>query len=175
MIQLNELLLEEIRYEGDNTRKMLKAIPDGQFSWKPHERSSALSKLASHVAELPQFVGKILAVDEMDMATDALDRRICETSEELLSYYGEKLAGALEAIKVATNEQLMQQWLFRRGEHVILKGSRYNAIRSFMLNHNIHHRGQLSVYLRLLDVPVPGIYGPSADDHIARQKAANAS
>lgn len=174
MIQLNELLLEEIEREGNSTRRILKAVPDGQFSWKPHDKSSTLSKLASHVAELPQFVGKILTVDEMDMATDSLHRRICETSEELLSYYDEKLAGALEAIKTATNEQLMQQWLFRRGEHVILKGTRYNAIRSFMLNHHIHHRGQLSVYLRLLDVPVPGIYGPSADDIIARQQAAKA-
>lgn len=175
MIQLNELLLAELKKESANTRKILQAVPDEHLGWKPHEKSFTLSRMASHVAEMPRWFNWILDSNELDMAATPLERFNCTSTSELLAFFDEKLSEAEAAISNATNEQLEQNWTFRRGEHIIVSSSRYDAVRSWMMNHQIHHRGQLSVYLRLLDVHVPGMYGPSADDVIARQKAEEAA
>lgn len=113
----------------------------------------------------------ILDTDELDMMATPFERKVCETHAELMEFFEAKKQKGIAALENATNEQLMQEWTFRAGAHIVFKGTRYQAIRSFMFNHQIHHRGQLSVYLRLLDIPIPGMYGPSADDRIRMQVA----
>jgi uncharacterized damage-inducible protein DinB len=168
MIQLNEMLIAELDKEAASTRKILGAVPDGQYDYKPHEKSMPLGRLATHVAELPVWASRVLGED-YDMLANPLPRPVMENTESLLAFFEERLNASKEALKNTNNEQLQQEWTLRRGEHIVAKGSRYDVMRSFMMNHQVHHRGQLSVYLRLLDVPVPGMYGPSADDILARQ------
>jgi uncharacterized damage-inducible protein DinB len=170
MIQLNELLLTELDKEAVSTRKILAAVPTEHLDYKPHEKSMTLGRLATHVAELPLWANRALTGAEYDMVANIPPTRtVKDNAEELLSYFEEKLAEAKSILQNTTNEALQEGWTLRRGEHIISKATRYETIRSFMMNHQVHHRGQLSVYLRLLDVPVPGMYGPSADDILARQ------
>lgn len=173
-MNLNELLIKELKQESENTRKILQCVPEEQIGWKPHEKSFTLGRLATHVAELPHWMLRILNADDFDMQANPYQPHTCQTQEELIAFFDQKLKEGMEALEKAANEQLQEEWIFRRGEHVIFKSTRYEAIRSWMFNHQFHHRGQLSVYLRLLDIPIPGMYGPSADDIIARQKAAAA-
>lgn len=168
-----QLLIDELKTEAANTRKLLERVPDGQNEWRPHEKSSSLDKLASHVAELPMFVAWILEKDGLDILAIPKERKVCTTRAELLEYFEEKVATALAAYENTREETLQQEWVYRAGERVIFKGSRYKAIRNWYNNHMIHHRGQLSVYLRLLDVPIPGLYGPSADDRAAMAAKSN--
>jgi uncharacterized damage-inducible protein DinB len=174
-MKLSELLTKEIQQEAASTRKILKAVADEHFGWKPHEKSMTLGRMATHIAELPHWIIRVMGSDDFDMAAQPYQPVVCENNAQLLQFFEEKLSAALEGLQTADNDALAQQWTFRRGEMVIAQSSRYEAIRSWMMNHQVHHRGQLSVYLRLLDIPVPGMYGPSADDIIARQKAAEAA
>ena len=173
-MSLSELLLNELNKEAESTRKLLAIVPDEHLGWKPHEKSFTLGRMASHTAELPLFLNRILDADEYDMATRTGTPYVCADNTNLLSHFEMRLAEGIPSLEKATDEYLMQQWSLRRGETVIMTSTRYEAIRSWMFNHHIHHRGQLTVYLRLLDVVIPGMYGPSADDIIARQKAAEA-
>ncbi|RYE24116.1 MAG: hypothetical protein EOP51_08380 [Sphingobacteriales bacterium] len=170
-MQLNEMLISELEKEAASTRKILAAVPNGQYEYKPHEKSMPLGRLATHVAELPIWVSRALG-ENYDMQGNPLPRPVMDNTEALLAFFEERLTAAKEALNNVTNEQLQEDWSLTRGEHVISKASRFDTMRSWMLNHQVHHRGQLSVYLRLLDVPVPGMYGPSADDILARQAAA---
>ncbi len=171
-MQLNQLLLAELEREAASTRKLLALVPADQLGWKPHEKSFTIGRLASHVAELPHWVNRALNSDEFDMLANKYAAPVYETNEELAELFESKLAAAKESLASATNEEMEEMWVFRRGDFVISKDTKYNTIRSWMFNHQIHHRGQLTVYLRLLDIPIPGMYGPSADDVIAREKAA---
>lgn len=174
-MKLSELLLKEIQQEAASTRRILQSVPDEHIGWKPHEKSMTLGRLASHVAELPQFINRALEADSYDMATRTGGPIVCESTNALLQFFEERMATAVAVLQDKEDDFLMQTWTFKRGEMILGQSSRYEAIRSWMMNHQIHHRGQLTVYLRLLDIPVPGIYGPSADDMIARQKAAEAA
>lgn len=174
MNELNQLLIAELKKEAESTKKLLACVPTGKLEWRPHEKSMTLGRLASHVAEIPHWVNRPLESDEFDMAAQVLKPANCASTEEILELFETKFNAAVAALENATDEQLSQQWVFRRGEHIINQISRYNAIRFMMGNHQVHHRGQLSVYLRLLDVPIPGMYGPSADDALKMQQAAAA-
>ncbi len=171
-MQLNQLLLAELEKEAVSTRKLLSLIPSDNLGWKPHERSMTIGRLASHVAELPHWVNRALDSNEFDMAANKYAAPSFETNEELVAFFESKLAVAKEALANTTNETLEEMWTFRRGDYVISHDTKYNTVRSWMFNHQIHHRGQLTVYLRMLDIAIPGMYGPSADDIIAREKAA---
>jgi uncharacterized damage-inducible protein DinB len=171
-MSISELLLNELKNEAASTRKILALVPDAHLDWQPHEKSFTLGRMASHVAELPLFLNRILDADEYDIATRTAPPYVCADNADLLNHFETRLAEGMPSLEKATDEHLAQDWVFRRGEIVLFKHSRYAAIRSWMFNHHIHHRGQLSVYLRMLDVAIPGMYGPSADDIIARQKAA---
>ena len=174
MNQLNQLLLAEMKREAEATKKLLACVPTDKLEWRPHEKSMTLGRLASHIAEIPHWVSRPLESDEFDMAAQVLKPANCQSTEEILELFDTKYNAAVAALEKATDEQLAQQWTFRRGEVILNQFSRYNAIRFMMGNHQVHHRGQLSVYLRLLDVAIPGMYGPSADD-AARMQAAAAS
>jgi uncharacterized damage-inducible protein DinB len=173
-MNLNELLLKELQLESQSTRKILALVPGEKHSWKPHEKSMTIGRLATHVAELPQWLNRVLDTNEFDMAANPFQPYTAADNKELLHFFETKLETGIAALSNATDQLLNEEWIFRRGDFIIWKSSKYEAIRSWMFNHMVHHRGQLSVYLRLLDVPIPGMYGPSADDMIARQKAAEA-
>ncbi|MGZ3888512.1 MAG: DinB family protein [Flavisolibacter sp.] len=161
---LNQSFIAELNHEGASTKRILERVPDGKFDWKPHEKSMTLGRLASHVAELPGFLNSILTMDEFDFAKGHYKASHAKTSEELMKVFQEKLNEAVQTLQHTSDEKMQANFTLRSGDHVIATIPRLVAIRSMALNHIIHHRGQLAVYLRLLDVPVPGLYGPSADE-----------
>jgi uncharacterized damage-inducible protein DinB len=154
----------ELQHEAASTRKMLERVPQDKFGWKPHEKSMSLGHLASHVAEILGWLTVTLTTDEMDFATSNYKPFTPGTTGELVEFYEQKLKEGTEALAATSNEELMKHWKLRSGEHLIFDLPRIAVVRSFVFSHLIHHRGQLSVYLRLLDVPIPGMYGPSADE-----------
>jgi uncharacterized damage-inducible protein DinB len=166
-MSLNLLLLTELDRETITTRRILERVPSEHFGWQPHAKSMTLGRLATHIAELPQWLNRVLDADEFDMMAQPLRPLVADDTAALLAFFDERLANGRTALGLTTDEQLQQPWTFRAGERVLSHDSRYHTLRSWMFNHQIHHRGQLSVYLRLLDVPVPGMYGPSADDRAA--------
>lgn len=165
-MSLNKSLIAELKMEAGNTRKMLERVPVNNAEWAPHGKSTKIGRLATHVADTPGWITTILSSGEFNIATDKFGKGIAVASsgEELLAIHDETIAKATESLENATDEDFEKMWTFRAGDHVIFTLPKKVAIRTLALNHFIHHRGQLSVYLRLNDVPVPGMYGPSADE-----------
>jgi uncharacterized damage-inducible protein DinB len=161
---LNQPLIAELKHEAASTKRMLERIPEDKFDWKPHEKSRTLGLLASHVAELPGFLNSILTVDELDFAKGEYKAYKTKTPEELKNLFQERLDEVLQTLQNTSDEKMQETFTLRSGDHVIASVPRMNAVRSMAFSHIVHHRGQLSVYLRLLDIPVPGMYGPSADE-----------
>jgi uncharacterized damage-inducible protein DinB len=161
---MNEPLMMELQHEAESTRKMLERLPKEKLSWKPHEKSMSLGRLAMHLAEIPGWVNATLLADELDFSK--MDYKMTEatSSEEVVKIFDEKLASALDVLKNTEDATMMNMWTMRDGETIYFTMPKIAVLRSFVYSHLIHHRGQMSVYLRLLDVPVPGSYGPSADD-----------
>ena len=157
-------LFIDLDAELASTRRILERVPDGKFDWKPHEKSMSLGRIAGHVAELPAFARSILVDEELDFAKGQYVGVKATTTAELLAEFERTSAGLREAVAAATDESLAGTWALRHGGHVIVSGQRAKLVRTAGLNHIVHHRAQLAVYLRLLDVPVPGLYGPSADE-----------
>ncbi|MBC3541023.1 DinB family protein [Rufibacter sediminis] len=166
-MELNQQLLRQFEQEASNTRKMLEQVPQEHFDFKPHAKSMSLKALAAHIAELPgMFISQVILSDELDFNQQKYVPFAGITHQALMAYFEENYQKAVEALTQADPEELKKTWTMRKGEHVIFSMPRMVVIRSLSLHHFIHHRGQLSVYLRLLDVPVPGMYGPSADERI---------
>jgi len=157
-------LIAEIELESSNTEKMLARVPAAEFDWRPHEKSMSLKHLATHVAHLAQWPGFILKTQFLDFADNNLERPVVNTTEDLLILLQNGTNESVEALKTASEQDLEDNWILRNGEHIIIDMPKAAVIRRMALNHIYHHRAQLGVYLRLLDVPVPGMYGPSADD-----------
>ena len=162
---LAERLLPELEAELGKTRTMLRAIPDGHNEFKSHERSMLLSRLAGHVAELPGFAYFMLTRSGIDMGTPEDPRKILRmtTRDELLAEFEPLAARLIEALKATPDVAFDESYTLSRQGAVILATTRYGAYRNIFLDHMIHHRAQLGVYLRLLDVPVPPTFGPTAD------------
>ncbi len=161
---MKDALIAELKHEATNTRKMLQRVPADKFDWKPHEKSMTLGRLAAHVAEIPVWVNRTVPVEEFDFAKNTFARNTYADNAALLKVFDEKLAEAIVCLQNATDETLNGIYTMRRGDHIIFQLPRKVVLRNFTFNHIVHHRGQLSVYLRLLDIPVPGMYGPSADE-----------
>ena len=164
---LSDALLPEFDHEMATTRRTLERVPDGKFDWKPHEKSTDLGGLATHIANLPTWVGHTLNNDTFDIAPPGKGPLRAEpknTREELLAEFDRNVAAAREALAAASDEQLTGPWSLLRGGEQVMTMPRAVVLRNFVLNHTIHHRAQLGVYLRLNDVPVPSVYGPSADE-----------
>ena len=162
---LYDLLLPEFDEEIQKTRVTLERVPEDKPDFKPHEKSMSMVKLGNHTAELPGFMSLMLTTEAFDLAAHSGERPAppATSAERLASFdAGAKAARALLA--GASDRTLYESWKLSAGERVIFTGSRYHAIRSMFLNHMIHHRAQLGLYLRLNDCPVPSIYGPSADE-----------
>lgn len=163
-MKMSDALLPEFDQEMATTRKVLERVPDDRLGWKPHEKSMSLGRLASHVAELPVWVDTILNQDSFDMAAPRDKPRDLESSREIVERFDSVVGKARTLLAAAEDQTLQQPWSLKNGDHVIFTLPRAGVLRSMVYSHSIHHRGQLSVYLRLNDVPVPSIYGPSADE-----------
>ncbi|HWR54611.1 MAG TPA: DinB family protein [Bryobacteraceae bacterium] len=165
MMNPGQVLLPEFDHEMANTRRALERVPDGKFGWKPHEKSGTLGWLAGHIAMMPLWAKVTLTTPGLDvMAGDEYKQPAMDTREQLLAVFDEHLADARATIEKATAETFGEPWTLRSGEDEIFTSPKAVVMRSFVMNHMIHHRAQLTVYLRMLDVPVPGLYGPSADE-----------
>ena len=162
-------LLPEFDNEMATTRKVLERVPADKFGWRPHDKSMPFGKLASHVATLPSWAVNGIELDELDIAPVGQPPYTvpeAASSEELLATFDKCAADARAAIAGASDETLMQTWTLLKGGQKVLAMPRVAVLRVFVMNHVVHHRGQLSVYLRLNDIPVPSIYGPSADEAV---------
>lgn len=160
----NASFIAELEQEGASTRKILSRVPAAQFSWKPHEKSYTLGVLASHIAELPTWVGYTLKEDELDFAKMNYVRPQVNDEAGLMKLFEENLANAKADLADATDEEFMKNWTLRNGEQIFFTMPKIAVLRSMVFNHIVHHRAQLGVYIRLLDIPVPAIYGPTADE-----------
>lgn len=160
-------LLMEFDRESSTTRKVLSRVPPDKLAWKPHAKSMSIGQLAQHLATLPHWIGGSLLPGEFDLAKGGGDFSPKEAAsvEAVLKAFDESVAAAKAAMAQLDDARALGPWKLRNGDKVMMEMPRLALVRTILLNHSIHHRGQLSVYLRLLDVPVPAIYGPSADEN----------
>ncbi len=164
---ISQALLPEFAQELGNTRKTLERIPEDKFGWKPHEKSMTLGGLATHLANLPSWTAMTLQQDSFDLAPPGASvprTEPAKSRKEVLDTFDKHAASARRALSGASGEQLRKPWSLLSGGRTIFTLPRAAVLRSFVINHMIHHRAQLGVYLRLNNVAVPAIYGPSADE-----------
>lgn len=158
-----QMLLKEMDHEAVTTRKMLERVPDDKYDWKPHEKSMTIRQLATHIADLPSWVTVALTTDELDFATSPYNPEVINKTADLLKYLEKSLADGREHLSKATEEDLEPKWTLRVGDKILSVSTKGEVIR-MTYNQIVHHRAQLGVYLRLLNIPIPGSYGPSADE-----------
>jgi uncharacterized damage-inducible protein DinB len=156
-------LLPEFDAEAANTRRMFAAIPDEKLDFRPHEKSWPLLQLAAHVANMPNWIGSTFATDELDLAA-GFEQPDPKNMADIVAIFDDAVAKGRAELEGATSEVMTADWTLRTEDEVHLKMPKGVVLRSFVFNHIVHHRAQISVYLRLLDIPVPGMYGPSADE-----------
>ena len=158
------LAFSDLATELATTRSVLDRVPDGQFDWAPHEKSMPLGHLAAHMVMLVGMPAMMLATDEVDLAAGRPPAEPMPDRAAVLAAFETAAAGARTALDGASDEALAGTWTLRMGKHTIAAGPRREMLRHLFLSHLIHHRGQMTVYLRLLGVPVPPVYGPTADE-----------
>lgn len=158
-----QILLKELDHEAQTTRKMLQCVPDDKYDWRPHEKSMTIRALATHIAELPSWISMALTTSELDFANNPYQPVIVNNSDELMNYYERSLLDGRAHLAQANDEQLLPLWTLRNGPEIYNTSSKGEVIR-MAFSQIIHHRAQLGVFLRLLDIPIPGSYGPSADE-----------
>jgi uncharacterized damage-inducible protein DinB len=156
-------LIDELTREAETTRRVLERVPQDKLAWKPHARSMSLGQLALHVAQTPGAVAQLIAEDECQVPQ--FTQPEATSGAELLAALDQSVSGAKARLEGWDDASMMAEWRLRSGAKTIMALPRVGMVRSIMLNHWYHHRGQLLVYLRLLDVPVPSVYGPSADEN----------
>ncbi len=164
---LSESLLPEFDIEMANTRKTLERVPQDKSDWKPHPKSTAMGGLATHLSNIPTWTVYTIAQDSLDLAPGGEPlphAKLAESQAELLATFDDNVAKARAAIAGASDADLFQPWSLLSNGATILTMPKIAVLRSFVMNHLIHHRAQLGVYLRLNDIAVPSIYGPSADE-----------
>lgn len=157
------LLLKELEQEALTTRKMLSVIPDDKYDWRPHSKSMTIRSLATHIAELPTWVTLALTTDGLDFAAQPYDPVMINSTAELMDLFERSLEDGRSHLKIAHDEQLNGNWTLRSGDQILMDLTKYETIRHTYCQ-IVHHRAQMGVFLRLLDVPIPGSYGPSADE-----------
>jgi uncharacterized damage-inducible protein DinB len=162
-----ELLLPEFDAEVASTRRVLTAVPEEKFGWRPHGKSFTMQALAGHVAEVPSWTSEVLRRERFDVTSanppeNASFKPL--STQQMLERFEAWVATARADLAKTTDDAMQQEWVMTWDGYEIVRMPRYHAIRKWSLNHMVHHRGQLGVYLRLNDVKVPGVYGPSADD-----------
>jgi len=154
----------EFSHEAQTTRKLLERIPEDKLSWKPHPKSMTMAALGTHLAHIPEWTARILSSRELDLSK--IDTRVPEAKSrrEILEPFDANVEAFRTLVGGKPDEELFLSWTLKSGDHVVLELPRVACLRSFIMSHSVHHRGQLSVYLRENDVPIPSIYGPSADE-----------
>jgi uncharacterized damage-inducible protein DinB len=167
-MSLSQSFLSELDHEAATTRKCLERIPDDKLSWKPHEKSMTMGQLATHIAEMANWAVVTAKTDEFDMnppGGQPYQSPVMKSTKEVVSFFDKNVAEAKTAISGVTDDsKWMETWTLKNAGQTAMAMPRIACMRSFVLNHIVHHRGQLSVYLRENDIPVPSIYGPSADE-----------
>lgn len=162
-MSLIKIYLKELDAEAQTTRKMLSIIPDDKYDWKPHPKSMSIRQLASHIAEMPTWITLAVTTDGIDFAQGGYDPKQLGNTKDLLAYYEQCLADGKMHLEQAEEERLGETWTMRSGADIYSTGTKAETIR-MAFSQTIHHRAQLGVFLRLLDIPIPGSYGPSADE-----------
>jgi len=158
-----QTFLKELEGEAATTRKILSIVPDDKYQWKPHEKSMTIQQLATHIAELPTWVPMTLNTSELDFATTPYTQKGISNTRDLLELFENSLAECRTALQNAREEQLLEPWTLRNGDQIYSTDPKQDVIR-MAFSQIIHHRAQLGVFLRLLNIPIPGSYGPSADE-----------
>lgn len=162
-MNLIPIFLKEMEQEAQTTRKMLQRVPTDKFQWRPHPKSMMMQQLATHIAELPTWVTMVLNTSELDFAKNEYKPAVINNTEELLEYFEKNLKEGKQSLEKATEEALLPDWTLRNGDQIYSVDKKYEVIRMAYCQ-IVHHRAQLGVFLRLLDIPIPGSYGPSADE-----------
>jgi uncharacterized damage-inducible protein DinB len=163
---INHAFIGELEHEAATSRKMLERIPESTWDFKPHEKSMEMKKLATHVTEMWGWTRFTLDHPELDFAAAPYEPYQPASTQDLIDYHDKMVADAKEVLARTSDETMMEPWTMRSGETVYFTMPKVQVLRSMVFNHIIHHRGQLSVYLRENDIPVPAIYGPSADEQM---------
>jgi uncharacterized damage-inducible protein DinB len=157
------MLLKEMEQEAATTRKMLAIVPNDKYDWQPHPKSMNIKRLVQHIAELPAWVSMAFTTTELDFATTDYKAEEANNTEELLAYFERTYADAHDKLSHGTEAELLPIWTLRNGEQVYQAITKGELVR-VAFSQTVHHRAQLGVFLRLLDIPIPGSYGPSADE-----------
>ncbi|MDX2174521.1 MAG: DinB family protein [Bacteroidota bacterium] len=163
MITFMESFLKELEHESIGTKKMLALVPADKADWKPHEKSMKLKDLATHLADMPTWITLGLTTDELDFVKSPYNPKDCNGGEELVAYFDKNVEEAKQYLKKTKDSILEEIWTLKNGEIVYMKLTKLDTIRQSYCQ-MVHHRAQLGVYLRLLNIPIPGVYGPSADE-----------
>lgn len=163
MSTIIESLLKEMDQEAQTTRKMLSRVPNDKYDWKPHPKSMTVRNLSTHIAELPTWVTMAVTTDELDFASNPYEPKNINNTDDLLKLFEDSLKNGREHLEKTNENTLNENWVLRNGDEIYSKSSKAEVIRMTYCQ-IVHHRAQLGVYLRLLDIPIPGSYGPSADD-----------
>lgn len=162
-----QMILPELDQEVEATRRMLGRVPEDRLGWRPHEKSMTLGRLASHIGEVPGWTQAVLGQDEFDVAPPGesdYEAADLESVREILTLLDDNATAAREAIAATEDTEFMRSWTLKKGGEEVFTAPKGGVLRSMVLNHLIHHRGQLTVYLRLTGAPVPQTYGPTADE-----------
>lgn len=163
MITFMESFQKELEYESIGTKKMLALVPADKADWKPHEKSMKLKDLAIHLADLPSWITLGLTTEELDFLKSPYNPKDCNGGEELVKYFEQNAKEAMEHLKKSNDAILSEKWTLKSGDFILMQLSKLETIRHSYCQ-MVHHRAQLGVYLRLLNIPIPGVYGPSADE-----------
>ena len=163
-MSIAEAMIGEFAHESTGTRKMLERIPEDKLSWKPHDKSMPLGRLATHLAEIPEWTQTIVNDESFDIDAAGYKPKQYSSKQEILEAFDQNVERFREIMSGQSDEHLFKNWKLVQGGHTVVDMPRVACLRAFILSHLIHHRGQFSVYLRENDVPLPGLYGPSADE-----------
>jgi uncharacterized damage-inducible protein DinB len=161
---LIDAMLQELEQEAETTRRVLERVPDDHLAWRPHEKARTLGELALHIATVPGGVAELATAPSPVQVPDFADPSP-QSAAELIPALNQSIETAKRVLSGMDDEELLATWRLMKGHREVFAVPRITLLRSIMLNHWYHHRGQLSVYLRELDIPIPSIYGPSADEH----------
>ena len=157
-------LLPEFDQETAATRRVLERVPDAALEWRPHAKSFNMGELATHLSRLPHWGTLILKQDSYDLATSGPRSQALPTIAAILSQFDANVREVRATLVEMTDGQLLQPWTLRRGDRIVMSVPKVSAVRGFVVRHLVHHRGQMTVYLRMNDVPLPPLYGPTADE-----------
>jgi len=166
-MSISQSMLPEFDHEMAGTRKVLERIPDDKLNWKAHDKSNTMGWVGAHLANIPHWAVMTLTKDELDIAPvgkESYKTPLCHSTKEILEQFDKNVAAARAAIVAAPDAELFKPWSLLMGGKTMFTMPKIAVLRAWVMNHSIHHRAHLCVYLRLNNIPVPGLYGPSADE-----------